>query len=288
MEELRFDGRVAVVTGAGRGIGRAHALLLASRGAAVVVNDLGGDNFGSGSAKQPADDVVAEIVAAGGRAVANHASVAEEAGAHSMIDAALSAFGRIDILINNAGTYKPRAFDETDLGQCRRHIDVHALGTIMTAMAAWPHMVKQGYGRIVNTGSGSMYGVDKSTAYGAAKAAVLGFSLNLAIEAAAHGISVNCVFPGGATRLTPGLPTDIVDKLRPELVTPAVAYLAHESSILNGVVLNARGGHVAQIATFESKGYDNPNLTVEDVASRIDEILDLSGMTRFPQRNFQS
>jgi NAD(P)-dependent dehydrogenase (short-subunit alcohol dehydrogenase family) len=284
MDELRFDNRVAVVTGAGRGIGRAHALLLAARGAAVVVNDLGGGGDGTGAAdSRPADDVVSEIVDAGGRAVANHGSVADEAGARSIVESARDAFGRIDILVNNAGIDGPVPFAELPVERFRRMWEVHALGTILTTMAAWPHMVEAGYGRIVNTGSGSMYGkyILPATDYGAAKGAVFGFTRNLAVETPGTGINVNCVLPGGYTRLSQAhwalldqAPTEVNP---PELVSPAVVYLAHESCELNGEVLSARGGRVSRIGTVEARGYASSDLTAEDVAAHIGEILDLFG-----------
>ena len=179
MSELRFDGRSAIVTGAGRGVGRAHAMLLAERGAKVVVADLGGKLDGSGSSSAPADEVVQEIQAAGGEAVACAASVADEAGAASIVQTALDTFGGIDIVVNNAGIAEPDWFEDLSIERFRRMVDVHYMGTVNVTFAAWPHMVKAGYGRIVNTCSEAMLGMSpKNTSYGGAKGGVFGFTRN--------------------------------------------------------------------------------------------------------------
>jgi hypothetical protein len=170
VDELRFDGRTAIVTGAGRGVGRAHALLLAARGAKVVVADLGGQLDGSGSSAEPAEQVVKEIIGAGGEAVSCHASVADEAGAASIVRLATGAFGRIDIVVNNAGIADPDRFEDLSPERFRRMVDVHYLGTVYVASSAWPHMMAAGYGRIVNTTSEAALGfVPKATSYGGAK-----------------------------------------------------------------------------------------------------------------------
>jgi len=292
MTELRFDQRSAIVTGAGRGVGRTHALLLAARGAAVVVADLGGLLDGSGSSSDPADDVVKEIQAAGGEAVACYASVADEDGARSMVQAAVDAFGRVDIVINNAGIAAPDSFADLDDSAFRRMADVHYLGTVNVVRAAWPHMVEAGYGRIVNTCSEAAFGITpKATPYGGGKGAVYGFSRSLAVEALQLGIRVNMIAPRANTRLsgpdvlakTYDVPVEVFAEgttmaaFRPELVSPAAVYLAHESCQLNGEVLVAGAGQVFRIAALANDGITRDELSPEDVADGIETIMDMSG-----------
>ncbi len=292
MDELRFDGRAAIVTGAGRGVGRSHALELARRGARVVVADLGGALDGSGSSTGPADEVVAEIRAAGGEAVACCASVADEAGAASIVQAALDTFGRIDIVVNNAGIADPDWFEDHPLERFRRMIDVHYLGSVYVAYAAWPHMARAGYGRIVNTTSEAVVGmVPKATSYGGAKGGVLGFTKALANEGGRFGIRVNAVVPRASTRLsapwvlakTYDVPEEAfissgsMDRFPPEQVTPAAVYLAHESCALNGDLLTAGGGQVFRIAMVANAGITREGgVTPEDIAAEIDVLLDMS------------
>jgi NAD(P)-dependent dehydrogenase (short-subunit alcohol dehydrogenase family) len=203
MSELRFDGRCAIVTGAGRGVGRVHALALGSRGARVVVADLGGAVDGSGASSEPADAVVDEIEAAGGSAVACYASVADEAGAKSIVQTALDAYGRVDVLINNAGISSPELFEHQTLAQFRQFLDVHFLGTVYVTKAVWPHFVSAKYGRIVNTCSEGPLGIhEMMTGYGGAKGGVLGFTLGLSAEASKYGITVNGFSPRIATRMS--------------------------------------------------------------------------------------
>jgi NAD(P)-dependent dehydrogenase (short-subunit alcohol dehydrogenase family) len=287
MSELRFEGRVALVTGAGRGVGRAHALLLASRGAKVVVADYGGGLEGTGGESNgPADDVVAEIRAAGGEAVASYASVAELKGAASMVEAALDSFGKIDILINNAGISNLTLFEDLPIEDFRRQIDVHYMGTIYTIKTAWPHMVKARYGRIVNTCSEGSLGIHSYvTSYGGAKGAVYGLTRTLAAEAPFHGISVNAIAPRAYTRLgseesvmkTFNMPREmvvgIIGMMPPELVSPAAIYFAHESCKLNGEVFVSGGGVVQRMTMQLSQGIHNPELTPEFVAENIDTVL---------------
>ena len=203
MTELRFDDKVAIVTGGGRGVGRCHALNLGARGAKVVVADLGGPVEGTqGSSTAPADGVVGEIVAAGGEAVACYASVAEEAGAASIVEAALDTFGRLDIVVNNAGIGDPERFEDQTIAQFRTMLDVQYLGTVLVTKAAWPHLVAQRSGRVVNTCSEGPLGIHaKMTSYGGAKGGVIGFTLALAAEGPAHGIAVNGFSPRASTRL---------------------------------------------------------------------------------------
>jgi hypothetical protein len=288
--ELRFDGRSVIVTGAGRGVGRCHALLLASRGARVVVADLGGRLEGGGSSAEPAEMVAKEIEAAGGVAVGCHASVADETGAASIVQTAIDAFGRVDVVINNAGIADPELFDGQPLEMFRRMVDVHYLGTAYVTYAAWRHMKDAGYGRIVNTCSEAVLGfVPKATSYAGGKGGVLGFTRALALEAAPYGIRVNAVVPRAQTRLsapavmakTYDVPESTfdggsMDKFAPEFVSPAAVFLAHESCNLNGEFLISGGGQVMRMAFVCNEGITKEDLTPEDVAENLDTIMDLS------------
>ncbi len=296
MAELRFDGRVAVVTGAGRGVGRGYALLLAARGAAVVVADNGAGIDGAGSSATPAQQVVDEISRAGGQAVACHASVAEERGARAVVEAALDTYGRVDTVVNNAGIHDPALFEDLTIGQIRTMFEVHYFGTVFVTQAVWPHFVAAGYGRVVNTVSDAMLGgIPELSSYGSAKGAVFGLTRNLATEAAPHGIAVNAIAPRAFTRMSAShadkvadvlsLSTEVMDQINagmpPDLVAPAAAFLAHESCPLNGEVLQAGMGGVARMAMVVSQGISMPSLTIEDVADNLDRIMDLeaSGVT---------
>ncbi|MEB3068712.1 SDR family NAD(P)-dependent oxidoreductase [[Mycobacterium] vasticus] len=291
MTELRFDGRVAVVTGAGRGVGRGHAMLLADKGAAVVVADHGVGIDGDGTSSEPADEVVRDIIAAGGRAVACYASVAEPQGAQAIIDTAIESFGRIDAVINNAGIHDPGFFGDLSVQQFRTMLDVHYLGTLMVSRAAWPHFVEAGYGRIVNTVSEAMLGgISELTSYGAAKGAVFGLTRNLATEGAAHGIAVNAISPRAYTRMSAShsdsvaaqlsIPKEMMDTVNaampPELCAPAAAFLAHPDCPLNGEVLQIGMGNVARIAVVRTAGVTKSPLTAEDIAENLEEIMNVS------------
>jgi NAD(P)-dependent dehydrogenase (short-subunit alcohol dehydrogenase family) len=290
MSELRFDERTVVVTGAGRGVGRCHALLFAARGARVVVADLGGALDGSGSSNDPADEVVKEIEAAGGTAVACYASVADESGAASIIEAAMDNFGRVDVVVNNAGIAAPLEWvEDLTLEDYRRMVSVHHLGTVYVTKAVWPHMQAAGYGRIVNTTSeGALGTVPKNSSYGSAKGAVLGFTRTSALDGARYGIRVNAVAPRANTRMaTPEILSHTYDapeemfhgsmeQFAPELVSPAAVYLAHESCALTGEVLVSGGGQVMRLALLESQGITDENLTPEKVAESIDKVMDLT------------
>ncbi|MCS5683372.1 MAG: SDR family NAD(P)-dependent oxidoreductase [Acidimicrobiales bacterium] len=293
MDELRFDDRVALVTGAGGGLGREHALLLASRGAAVMVNDLGSPTMGGQDHDpSPAQAVVEEISAAGGVAIANSDSVASREGAESMVASALEEFGRLDILINNAGIIRNRTFLNIGEYEFEPVLDVHVKGCFFVTRPAYEHMKTVGYGRIINTSSGSgLFGSFGQTAYSAAKAAIYGFTRTLAIEGSRYGVHVNAIAPGALTRMTgdvlgddgamaemTGLSgEDLVYQMGPHQVAPAVVYLAHESCSLNGETLSASGGRVGRAFMGVTKGIYEDELTVESVAERIDEVCDEDG-----------
>ncbi|HEY2734185.1 MAG TPA: SDR family NAD(P)-dependent oxidoreductase, partial [Polyangiales bacterium] len=247
---LDFKGKVAIVTGAGGGLGKQHALELAKRGASVVVNDLGGAMDGSGGNSAAAEAVVAEIKQSGGKAIANGSSVSDKKGVETLIQHALDAFKRIDILINNAGILRDKSFKKMELADFEIVIDVHLLGTAYCTKAVWPIMLEQNYGRIVMTTSPSgLFGNFGQANYGAAKLGVVGMMNTLKIEGAKNNVRVNAIAPVAATRMTEALiPKDRLEKLGPELVTPGVVYLCSEDAP-NGTVLQAVGGrfNVAEI-----------------------------------------
>jgi NAD(P)-dependent dehydrogenase (short-subunit alcohol dehydrogenase family) len=288
-QALRFDGRVAIVTGAGRGIGRAHALELARRGARVVVSDLGGDLDGNDPSPAPADEVVAEIVAAGGEAAANHASVADPAGAASIVDTALTAFGQLDIVVNNAGINDPDPFTALSLERFHRLVAVHYFGTLHVLQAAWPHLVAAPDARVVNTCSEAMLSHSGMlSGYAAAKGSVLGLTRALACASAPDGILVNAIAPRAHTRSNyRTLPRiygvdiakvpEIMKSSPAELVSPVVAFLCHPSCMLNGEVLVAGTGDVQRIVFSQTVGINDTALTAETVAARLDEIMDPTG-----------
>ena len=266
-------------------------MLLAARGARVVVADYGVGIDGSGSTPAPAEDVVNEIKDAGGQAVACYASVADELGAKVIVDTAIDAFGRIDVVINNAGIHDPGLFDALSVEQFQTMLDVHFFGSLFVSRAAWPHFVKAGYGRIINTVSEAMLGgIPELTSYGSAKGAVFGLTRNLATEGPAHGIRVNALAPRAYTRMSAshqdqlseviGLPRDVMDEINasmpPDLCAPAAAFLAHESCPLNGEVLLIGMGNVSRIAVVRSQGVFKTSLTAEDIAENLDQIMDLN------------
>jgi NAD(P)-dependent dehydrogenase (short-subunit alcohol dehydrogenase family) len=268
---------VAIVTGGGRGIGRAYALLLAERGAAVVVNDLGGSAGGSGSDPAPAEDVAAEIAAGGGRSLANNSDVATSAGAQALVEAAVSGFGSIDILINNAGIIRWAGFPEVDEDNLARHLAVHTIGSFHTVRAAWPHMVRQGYGRIVMTTSSGLFGLANNTSYATAKAAVIGLTRSTSVAGEQHGIKANLIAPAAMTRMAGG--GDGSPAMAPMLVAPMAAYLSHETCPVSGEIYAAGAGRFARIFIASTTGYVHPEPapTVEDVAAHWAEINDESG-----------
>ncbi|MCK6414350.1 MAG: SDR family oxidoreductase [Giesbergeria sp.] len=241
--ELDFKGRVAIVTGAGGGLGRQHALALAKRGAKVLVNDLGGAVDGSGGSVSAAQAVVDEIRAAGGEALANGASVTDFAAVQAMVQQAVEAWGRVDILVNNAGILRDKSFSKMDMADFRLVVDVHLMGAAHCCKAVWPHMVAQQYGRILmTTSSTGLYGNFGQANYGAAKLAQVGLMQTLAIEGAKYHIHVNALAPTAATRMTESLfPPQILDALQPEAVVPAMLVLVHESAPTR-TILCAGGG----------------------------------------------
>ena len=289
MNTLRFDDRVVIVTGAGRGIGRCHALSLAARGAKVVVADYGVALNGTGTSTKPAQQVVKEIEAAGGAAVACYASVADEAGATSIVQTAVDTFGRLDVVINNAGIGDPELFEDLTSEQFRRMCEVQYLGTVYVTKAAWPHFLAARSGRIVNTCSEGPLGIhERMTSYGGAKGGVIGFTLALAAEATKYGIAVNGFSPRASTRLSaPEVLAKVYDRPKeqfeksmavfpPELASPAAVYLAHESCPLNGALLVCGGGQVIRMAVMQNQGITDAAMSVETIAANLDKVIDMS------------
>ena len=229
---LDFKGRVAIVTGAGGGLGRQHALALAARGAKVVVNDLGGARDGSGGSLSAAESVVAEIRAAGGEAMANGASVTDFEAVQAMVQQAIDAWGRVDILVNNAGILRDKSFAKMEIADFRTVVDVHLMGAVHCCKAVWPHMNEQKYGRIfMTTSSSGLYGNFGQSNYGAAKLALVGLMQTLALEGAKNNIHVNSLAPTAATRMTEGLmPPQVLEALKPEAVVPAMLVLVSEDA----------------------------------------------------------
>lgn len=285
MSEIRFDNRVAIVTGAGGGLGREHALELARRGAKVVINDLGGSVDGSGGNSAAAEAVVAEIEAMGGQAIANGSSVSDEAGVQKMIDDTMSAFGRIDILINNAGILIDKSFSKMSISDIDKVLDVHLRGTFMPTKAVWDIMKEQAYGRIVvTTSSTGLYGNFGQANYGAGKLGVVGMMNTLKIEGAKYDIKVNAVCPIAATRMTEGLmPQAMLDNLKPEYVTPGVMNLVKDDAP-TGLILSAGAGAFSMAQIVETNGAfvgQGEALTAEAVAAKWDQITDTSVQTHF-------
>ncbi|MEK9870625.1 MAG: SDR family NAD(P)-dependent oxidoreductase [Gammaproteobacteria bacterium] len=277
-----FEGKVVVITGAGGGLGKAHALEFASRGAKVVVNDLGGAGDGTGSG-DAADAVVEEIKAAGGEAIANKASVSDRAGAQSIIDDAVSAYGTIDILVNNAGILRDKSFKNLSMDDWDIVMDVHLNGTAYVTKAAWPVMYEKNYGRIVFTSSTSgIFGNFGQTNYGAAKMGMLGFMNVLAIEGASKNIRVNCLAPAAETRLIGTIPgrdvdPDNPDPMRhPKLVTPVVLLMCADDAP-TGMTFHAGNGRFRRSATFVNEGLQfDADVTYEDLVAQKDQLLDLA------------
>ena len=277
-DALGFDGKVAIITGAGGGLGRQHALLLASRGALVVVNDLGGAVDGTGSDKGAAERVVDEIKEAGGEAVADTNSVATPEGGAAIVQSAIDAFGRVDIVINNAGILRDKSFHNMEPDLINPVLDVHLKGAFHVTQPAWVRMREQGYGRIVSTSSAAgLFGNFGQTNYGAAKMGLVGFTRVLAVEGAKYDIKANAIAPLALTRMTESIMGALGDKLDPALVSPLVTYLAHESCEATGRVFSVGGGRVAEIFLGETQGFTKADLTPEDVRDQWSTITDQAG-----------
>jgi NAD(P)-dependent dehydrogenase (short-subunit alcohol dehydrogenase family) len=280
MAEIRFDNQVAIVTGAGGGLGRQHALELARRGAKVVVNDLGGSMDGSGGSSDAALKVVAEIEALGGEAIANGSSVTDDAGVARMVADAMDRWGRIDILIANAGVLRDKSFAKMEIADFEFVLNVHLLGTVKPVKAVWEIMRAQNYGRIiVTTSSSGLYGNFGQTNYGAAKLGLVGFMNTLKIEGQKNNIHVNAISPVAGTRMTENLmPPEIVAKLAPEAVTPGVVFLCSEEAP-TGVILTAGAGAFAMARIVETEGVylSGADLTVEGIRDHWAQIADDAG-----------
>ena len=278
MADLGYDGKVAIITGAGGGLGRSHALELAARGALVVVNDLGGSVDGQGGSHTAAQQVVDEIKAVGGEAVANYDSVATPEGGKAIVKTALDTFERVDIVINNAGILRDGAFKNMDAEKLEPVIDVHLKGAFYVTQAAWQPMRDQSYGRIVNTSSAAgIFGNFGQTNYGAAKMGLVGLTRVLAVEGARYGINANAIAPLARTRMSEDILGGLGDKLAPELVSPLVTYLAHESCAATGRLFSIGGGRVAEVFLGETNGYFDAALTPEGVADNWATVTDREG-----------
>jgi NAD(P)-dependent dehydrogenase (short-subunit alcohol dehydrogenase family) len=297
--ELRFDDQVAVITGAGGGLGKEYALLLASRGARVVVNDIGGSVIGVGSDTAAAGAVVDEILELGGEAVADAHSVTSPDGAQSIIDAALDTWGRVDIVINNAGIVGDAPFADMTADRLEPLLDVHLKGAFYVTRPAWKVMREQGYGRILNTCSAAgILGSESMSNYGSAKTGLIGFTRVLAAEGADRNIKVNAVAPIAYTRMlahsvdsagqqddpaAQAVLDDLVgqylQKLDPALVAPVVAFLTHRDCPVSGEIYTVGAGHVARFFIGRTKGFHSPALSIEDVRDHLGEIRDEAGYT---------
>jgi NAD(P)-dependent dehydrogenase (short-subunit alcohol dehydrogenase family) len=288
---IRFDNRVAIVTGAGNGLGRAHALLLASRGAKVVVNDPGGARDGRGGDNAVADRVVAEIKAAGGQAVANYDSVAEQAAAANIVKTAMDAYGTVDIVVNNAGILRDKSFPNMSMDDFLFVLQVHLMGSVYVTHAAWPIMRAKAYGRVVLTSSSSgLYGNFGQTNYSAAKLALVGFMNTLRLEGQKYNIMVNSLAPVAGTRMTEDLmPKELIARMKPELVSPMVGYLCSEQCTRTGEIWAAGVGYFSRVEFREGPGVRIPGQpTIDDVAANIDRIADLATNTAYRTANEES
>jgi NAD(P)-dependent dehydrogenase (short-subunit alcohol dehydrogenase family) len=282
MSELRFDGRVAVITGGGRGLGRSYALLLASKGAKVVVNDLGAPIKGDGSDAGVAQQLVDEIRAAGGEAIANTDTVATAEGGRAIIRSAIDAWGRIDILIHNAGNVRYGSIREISYEDFQSVIDVHLMGAFHVVKAAHPLMCDAGYGRIVLTSSiGGIYGNDRCVNYGMAKSSMIGLSNIAALEGEEFNVKSNVIVPSAVTRMADGLDISQYPPMDPELVAPTVGWLSHENCNVTGEMIAAIGGRIARCFIAETPGVYQPSWTIEEVDQQMAAIHDKAEVLDF-------
>jgi NAD(P)-dependent dehydrogenase (short-subunit alcohol dehydrogenase family) len=285
VSERRFDGRVAVVTGAGRGLGRAYAELLGGLGAKVVVNDNGAALGGEGSDAGPAQEVVAAIKAAGGEAVACTESVTTREGGKAIIGTALDAFGKIDVLIHNAGNSLFAPLAEISYEDFRRSLDIHLLGGFHVVQPAFARMLEAGYGRVVLTGSiGGLYTMPNTVQYAVSKSGMIGLNNAISIEGAERNVRSNIILPGASTRMAEGIDTTNFPPMGPELVAPVVGFLAHESCPVSGELYISVAGRVARAFVAESEGVYRTSWTIDEVAENLDAIRDESRQWIFPQQ----
>lgn len=283
MSDLRFDDRVAIVTGAGRGLGRSYALLLASRGAKVVVNDLGGSVAGEGHDAGPAEEVVAQIRAAGGEAVVCTDTVATPQGGKAIVEAALDHFGGIDILVHNAGIFRPVAFKDMDIDDYNDVVAVHQTGAVHVGHPAFQRMAASGYGRVVLTSSiCGLYGCPWNISYAVAKTGMIGLNNIIALEGAADGVKSNVILPAAVTRMASEWDTSSYPPMTEQQVAPMVAWLCHESCPVSGEMYAAIGGRMAQAYVCETRGVYDPDWTIDMVAARFDAIRDRGEAVSFP------
>ena len=286
---IRYDGKVAIVTGAGQGLGRSHAIELAKRGAKVVINDLGGSVDGSGGSSDAAKAVVAEIEALGGEAIANGANVAKYDQVEAMVKQAMDKWGRVDILVNNAGILRDKSFTKGSLEDFRLVLDVHLMGSVNCTKACWEIMREQGYGRIVvTTSSSGLYGNFGQTNYGSAKMGVIGMMNTLAQEGAKYNIRINALAPTAGTRMTEGLiPEEAFALLTPETVTPAVLYMVSEDAPTKTIICAGAGAYsVAKIIETDGVWLAPADQTPEGIAANWDAISSPVGETQ-PQAGFE-
>jgi len=285
MDPVRFDGRVAVITGAGRGLGRSHALMLAARGAKVLVNDPGGGPDGAGVDRGPAEAVVEEIRRAGGEAIANFDSVDTWAGGEAIVEAAMGAFGRVDILINNAGILRDRSLMKMTEEEYRRVMQVHLDGSFFVTRAAFPPMRAQNYGRVLFTSSGAgLWGNFGQANYSAAKLGIVGLMHVVKIEGQKHRILANAIAPVAASRLLGSIMTEqMMQALDPRYVSVLACYLVSETCTFSGGIFAAGAGHYARAAMVEGPGValEEPTITVEMIADQFDAICDLTGAREY-------
>ncbi|MFC1823968.1 SDR family oxidoreductase [Thermodesulfobacteriota bacterium] len=287
MTAVRFDGRVAIITGAGGGLGRAHALLLGSRGAKIVVNDMGGNSDGTGEGTAMADQVCEEIKVAGGEAVPNYDSVVTAAGGENIVRTAMGAFGRVDILINNAGILRDSTFIKMAEEDWDNVIGVHLKGSYNVTKAAWPIMREMGYGRIImTTSSAGLFGNFGQANYGSAKMGVVGLMNVLKQEGGKYNILINTIAPVAGTRMTAAvLPPDLKEKLKAEFVSLMVAWLCSEGSTEQGSIFTVGGGYFARVALVEGAGFMMPptgkTMTIEDIRDNFDKIANMEGAKEY-------